>query len=62
MIISSSMYLRLMRMNSWRLSGVMIEKFNISIVMNLAPLVEITLLKRILATSISAVGVATSPG
>ncbi len=33
-----------------------------SIVINRAPLVEITLLKSILATSISAVGVATSPG
>jgi hypothetical protein len=33
-----------------------------SIVMNLAPGVEIMLLKRILATNMSAVGVATSHG
>ena len=33
-----------------------------SIVMNMAPFVDITLLKRILAASISAVGMATSPG
>ena len=35
---------------------------DISIVMNLAPFVDTTLLNRILVTSISAVGVATSPG
>ena len=52
----------LILMYSILFSGVCRYKFLISPVMNLAFLVEITLLKRILAKSMSAVGVPTSPG
>jgi hypothetical protein len=62
MMISSGMSLMLMRMNSGRFSGVIRYKSDMSIVMNHAPLVDMTLLKRSLAMSMSAVGVATAPG
>ena len=45
-----------------RLSGVIRYKFEMFIVMNLAPFVDTTLLKISLANSIHAVGVASSPG
>ena len=61
-MISSGVSLMCMRMYSCRLIGFMRYKFDISIVMNLAPFVDMTLLKRTLAISISAVGVDTSPG
>ena len=61
-IILSGMSLTWMRMYSGSLSGVMSYNFDISIVMNLAPFIYMMLLNRILATSISAVDVATSPG
>ena len=61
-MISSGMSLTCMQMYSGRFSGVMGKKLDISIVTNLAPFVDMTLLNRILATIISAVGVATSPG
>ena len=62
MMISSGMYLTWMRMYSGRLSGVM--RYNYIYISSLTwPLfVDMTLLNRILATSISAVGVATLPG
>jgi hypothetical protein len=61
-MILSGMLLNFIRMNLGRCSGVIKKKMEMSIVINRAPLVEITLLKSILATSISAVGVATLPG
>ena len=60
-MISYGMSLMWMRMYSGCLIGVMSYKFDMSIVMNLAPFVDMMLLKRILDTSISAVGVATFP-
>ena len=62
MMISSGMSLMWMRMYSGHLIGVMSYKFDISIVMNMAPFVDMTMLNRILATSISALGVSTSSG
>ena len=61
-MISSEMSLIWMRTYSGRLRGVMRQKFDMSIVIILAPFVNTTLLKRILTTSILAEGVATSPG
>ena len=51
-----------MRIYSGCLSGFTRQKFDMSIVMNLYPFVDMTLLNRILETRISVVGVATSPG
>ena len=61
-MISSGMSLTCMWVYSGRFSGVMRQKLDISIVMNLAPFVDMKLLNRILADRISTVGVATSPG
>jgi hypothetical protein len=49
-------------MYSRRANGELRIKLELSIVMNLAPGVDIVLLNRILATSRLAVGVATFPG
>ena len=61
-MISSGMSLMCMRVYSFRLIVFMRYKFDMSIVMNLEPFVDMTLLKRSLAISISDVGVDTLPG
>jgi hypothetical protein len=62
LMTSSRLSLNLIWMNLARCRGVMRYKLEMSIVMNCAPFVEMTLLNSILATRISAVGVATLPG
>ena len=62
MMIYLGMSLMLIRMYSGPLSGVIRKQFEISIVMNFAPLLDIILLNKIFSTNISAVGYATSPG
>ena len=59
---SSEISLRLRQMYSGRLSSVMRYKLDMSIVINLAPFVDITLLKISFQNNMSAVGVASSPG
>ena len=59
-IISSGRSRKLMCMHYGRFSGVIRKKFEMSIVINLEPGVDTTLLNNNLATSISAFGVATS--
>ena len=61
-MISSGMSLILIRIYSRRGNGELRWKLDMSIVMNFAPGIDIVLLKRILATNRSAVGIATSPG
>ena len=61
-MISFEMSISLRWMYSGRLSGVIKEKFEMSIVMNCAPYVDITILNTSLATIMLAVGVATFPG
>jgi hypothetical protein len=55
LMTSSGISLNLIQMNSAQCRGVMRWKFEISIVMNRAPFMEMTLMNSILATSISAV-------
>ena len=52
----------LRQMYSGRLSGVIRQKFDMYIVMNISPLVDSTLLKNTLDTIMLAVGVATFTG
>ena len=61
-MISSGMSLTCIWMYSGRFSGVMRYKLGIPIVMNSDPFIDMMLLNGILATGISAVGLANSPG
>ena len=61
-MISSGMSEIFTLMNSGHLRGVLRYKLEMSIVMNFAPAVEMTLSNKILAAIMSAVSVATSPG